>query len=33
LIDVDGVPVNPRQWVTLAPCGAVTVKSAASPKH
>jgi murein DD-endopeptidase MepM/ murein hydrolase activator NlpD len=37
LIDVNGVPVNPRQWVTLAPCGAGpksgAAKSAPTPKH
>jgi murein DD-endopeptidase MepM/ murein hydrolase activator NlpD len=40
LIDVNGVPVNPRQWVTLAACGAVSpkksvgaAKSSAVPKH
>jgi murein DD-endopeptidase MepM/ murein hydrolase activator NlpD len=37
LIDVNGVPVNPRQWVTLAPCGAgpksSAVKSAPAAKH
>jgi murein DD-endopeptidase MepM/ murein hydrolase activator NlpD len=33
LIDVNGVPVNPRQWVTLAPCGAGPAKSTAAPKH
>jgi murein DD-endopeptidase MepM/ murein hydrolase activator NlpD len=26
LIDVNGVPVNPRQWVTLAACGAPAPK-------
>lgn len=33
LIDVNGVPVNPRQWVTLVACGAGTAKSAAPRKH
>jgi len=40
LIDVNGVPVNPRQWVTLAPCGVAApkknsspAKSSAVPKH
>ena len=37
LIDVNGVPVNPRQWVTLAPCGASpksgAAKSAPAAKH
>ncbi len=38
LIDVDAVPVNPRQWVTLAACGAApkkpaTTKRAAAPKN
>ena len=32
LIDVDGVPVNPRQWVTLAACGAAAPKTAAPKK-
>jgi murein DD-endopeptidase MepM/ murein hydrolase activator NlpD len=37
LIDVNGVPVNPRQWVTLAACGAAPAKkpapkSAPTPK-
>lgn len=33
LIDVNGVPVNPRQWVTLAACGAAPAKSAPGAKH
>jgi len=40
LIDVNGVPVNPRQWVTLAACGvapakknATPAKSSSAPKH
>jgi murein DD-endopeptidase MepM/ murein hydrolase activator NlpD len=32
LIDVNGVPVNPRQWVTLAACGAAA-KSVPDAKH
>jgi murein DD-endopeptidase MepM/ murein hydrolase activator NlpD len=33
LIDVNGVPVNPRQWVTLTACGAAPTKAAPSVKH
>jgi murein DD-endopeptidase MepM/ murein hydrolase activator NlpD len=33
VIYVNGVPVNPRQWVTLSTCGAGTAKRAAAPKH
>jgi murein DD-endopeptidase MepM/ murein hydrolase activator NlpD len=45
LIDVNGVPVNPRQWVTLAACSSVPkggtspkksaspAKSSSAPKH
>ena len=32
LIDVNGVPVNPRQWVTLAACGTAP-KAGSTPKH
>jgi len=32
LIDVNGVPVNPRQWVTLAPCSAVPKNKTAPAK-
>jgi murein DD-endopeptidase MepM/ murein hydrolase activator NlpD len=33
LIDVNGVPVNPRQWVTLATCGTTPSKSVPAQKH
>jgi murein DD-endopeptidase MepM/ murein hydrolase activator NlpD len=33
LIDVNGVPVNPRQWVTLSACGAGAAKSSPATKH
>jgi murein DD-endopeptidase MepM/ murein hydrolase activator NlpD len=33
LIDVNGGPVNPRQWVTLAACGAIPAKTAPTVKH
>jgi murein DD-endopeptidase MepM/ murein hydrolase activator NlpD len=33
LIDVNGIPVNPRQWVTLAACGATAAKAAPAAKH
>jgi murein DD-endopeptidase MepM/ murein hydrolase activator NlpD len=33
LIDVNGVPVNPRQWVTLAPCGTIPAKATPPAKH
>ena len=32
LIDVNGVPVNPRQWVTLAACGSAIPKHGTAPK-
>jgi len=31
VIYVNGVPVNPRQWVTLSACGAATAKKKAPP--
>jgi murein DD-endopeptidase MepM/ murein hydrolase activator NlpD len=31
VIYVNGVPVNPRQWVTLSACGAAPVKKRATP--
>jgi murein DD-endopeptidase MepM/ murein hydrolase activator NlpD len=33
LIDVSGVPVNPRQWVTLTACGSTPAKTAPPVKH
>jgi len=33
LIDVNGVPVNPRQWVTLTACGTTPAKAAPAVKH
>jgi lysostaphin len=33
LIDVNGVPVNPRQWVTLPTCGAAAAKRAPAAKR
>jgi len=27
VVYVNGVPVNPQQWVTLKPCGAAKTKS------
>jgi murein DD-endopeptidase MepM/ murein hydrolase activator NlpD len=33
LIDVNGVPVNPRQWVTLSACRSAAPKAAPAAKH
>jgi murein DD-endopeptidase MepM/ murein hydrolase activator NlpD len=33
LIDVNGVPVNPRQWVTLSVCGVAAPKVVPAQKH
>jgi murein DD-endopeptidase MepM/ murein hydrolase activator NlpD len=33
VVYVNGVPVNPRQWVTLAACGAAPAKTAPAAKH
>jgi murein DD-endopeptidase MepM/ murein hydrolase activator NlpD len=33
VIYVNGVPVNPRQWVTLSTCGAAPTKRAPKPKQ
>jgi murein DD-endopeptidase MepM/ murein hydrolase activator NlpD len=33
LIDVNGVPVNPRQWVTLTACGTTPAKAAPAVKR
>jgi murein DD-endopeptidase MepM/ murein hydrolase activator NlpD len=33
LIDVNGVPVNPRQWVTLTACGTTPAQAAPPAKH